>query len=79
MVFRLRPPLGPFIFILFVLALGAFIAWLKLGTERARFPEERALGYLAIAIAVVISGLTLLVATSKLWFTHLWPKKRRRH
>lgn len=78
MMFRLRPPAGPFVFALVVLAIGATIAWIQLGTDRAYLPEERAKGYLAIAVSGVIAGLTLLVATSKLWFTHLWPKKPRR-
>jgi hypothetical protein len=76
MNFRLRPPKRMFFLALLVLAAGAGIAAYYLGDDRRFLPNSRANANLAIAMSSVIAGCVVIVATAKLWFGHLWHKRR---
>ncbi|MBM4156867.1 MAG: hypothetical protein FJ221_17850 [Lentisphaerae bacterium] len=74
--FRLRPPKRMFFLAFLILAVGGGIAAYYLSPARRFMPDARARAYFAIAIASVSSGCILIVATAKLWFRHLWHKRR---
>lgn len=76
MNFRLRPPKRIFFIALLILAAGAGVAAYLLGEDRRFLPNSRAHAYLAIAVSAVLSGCVVIVATAKLWFGHLWHKRR---
>lgn len=76
MNFRLRPPKRMFFLALLILAAGAGIAAYYLGDDRRFLPNSRANANLAIAMSSVIAGCVVIVATAKLWFGHLWHKRR---
>ena len=74
--FRLRPPKRMFFYALLILAAGGGIALYYLSPERRFLPHSRSMAYLAIAFSVVLSGCLVIIATAKLWFRHLWHKRR---
>ncbi len=74
--FRLRPPKRMFFLAFLILAAGGAIAAYYLGPEKRFLPNARSTAYFAIAFSSVLAGCILIVATAKLWFRHLWHKRR---
>ncbi len=74
--FRLRPPKRMFFYAFLILAAGGGIAAYYLSPEKRFLPGSRSTAYFAIAFSSVVSGCVLIVATAKLWFRHLWHKRR---
>lgn len=77
MVYRRSPPLAPFIWALIILGIGEGAHWYLTHGEAYRTDElAQSRGHLILAISVVISGLIIITATAKLWFRHLWHKRK---
>ena len=74
--FRLRPSKRMFLLAFLILAAGGAIAAHFLSPERRFLPNARATAYFAIAASSVLAGCILIIATAKLWFRHLWHKRR---
>jgi hypothetical protein len=73
--YRRLPPAAPFIWAAVVLAIGVGLWWYF--TRGLPYADEAApaRGRLALAVSIVISGLMVISATSKLWFRHLWHRR----
>jgi hypothetical protein len=81
-MFKMKPNKGTLIGALVVFLLGALV-FFEAHRDVGNIPaQERA--KLFFAIAIVISGVLLIVSTGRMWFKHLWhdryagKKKRRR-
>lgn len=69
-MFKMRPHKGTLIAALVVLVLGAWFFF-----EGHQDPGDipaRERGNLILAIAIVLSGLLLIISTGRMWFSHLW-------
>ena len=77
MVYKRTPPLAPFIWALIILGLGVGARWyLTHGAEYRADESAASRGQLIFSICIVVSGLIVISATSKLWFRHLWHKRK---
>ena len=76
MNFRLRPPAIAFWAPLFVLTIGYAIFYYYRSPAMIGDPNAQAMSNLALAVAIVIAGLIVIVATAKLWFLHLWHRRK---
>lgn len=74
--YRRMPPVAPFLWAALVLAVGVGLWWYW--TRGLSYADEAApaRGRLALAVSIIISGLMVISATSKLWFRHLWHRRR---
>ncbi|AKJ65380.1 hypothetical protein [Kiritimatiella glycovorans] len=86
-MFRLRPNYGLLLFALIVLLLGLFgYAEMQREAETGNI-DAQGRARLILVITVIICGISVIVATARLWFRHLWgeadsrlfrPRKPRR-
>jgi hypothetical protein len=74
--YRRRPSRHTLALALFVMAAGAGGAAYFMYGEPRVLPTSPGRAYLCLAAAAVIAGWIVIVATSKLWFKHLWHKRR---
>lgn len=74
--YRRLPPAGPFIWAALILAAGGVLAWYHRGPLRHVDPDAPVRGRLILAVTVVLAGLIVISATAKLWFRHLWHKRK---
>lgn len=74
--FRLRPPKRMFVLAFLILAVGGVVAAYYLSPGQRFLPNAQSRAHFAIAFSSVLSGCILIVATAKLWFRHLWHKRR---
>ena len=71
--FTLRPHPGVTIALILVLIIGLLGAFSLLGKEDGS-GQYRQQGVLVLIITGMLTFFLTIVATSKMWFTHLWKK-----
>jgi hypothetical protein len=75
-VFRMRPRWGFLWLAVFVFVIG-FMGVLQLKEVAAHgdiHAESRA--SLVWALTIILSGLLVIIATARMWFPHLWHRRR---
>lgn len=69
-MFKMRPQKGTLIAAICVLVLGA-LYFFEAHRDPGDIPaQDRA--HLIFAVSVIVSGLLLIIATGRMWFSHLW-------
>lgn len=81
-MFKMKPQPLPMIGSLAVIILGVLL-WIQGHSDPGNIPAHNR-SNLILVISIVIGGLLLIVATSRMWFKHLWhdrydKKGKRRH
>ena len=76
MNYRRAPPAGPILLALVILAMGMGGHWYYSGGAGFQGEQGCAHGNLILAVSIVVSGLIIIAATAKLWFRHLWHKRK---
>lgn len=69
-MFKMRPQKGWLASSIGVLVLGVLFFY-----NGHRYPGDlpaQARAHLVLMVSIVIAGLMLIVATGRMWFTHLW-------
>jgi len=75
-LFRLRPRWGFLIAAVFVLVAGGLGALQLMESVRYGDLDAGNQGRLVWAGTIVVSGLLFIISTSRMWFTHLWHRRR---
>ena len=71
-MFRLRPNYGLLVFALIVLLLGLFgYAEMRREAETGNI-DAHGRARLLLVVTVIICGISVILATARLWFRHLW-------
>lgn len=74
-MFKMKPHKGSLLMALGILLLG-ILFFVEGHRDPGDIPaQERA--KLVLAISIVIAGLLLIIATGRMWFTHLWHDRYR--
>lgn len=69
-MFKMRPQQGTLWLALFVLMMGA-IAYLDGHMDPGDIPAQSR-SRLILTISIIVSGALMVIATSRMWFRHLW-------
>lgn len=69
-MFKLRPQRGTLWLAVFFLLLGGLAFW-NGHRDPGNIPAQDR-SNLFLAISIVVSGLLLIISTSRMWFQHLW-------
>lgn len=69
-MFKMKPQPLPLIGALVVFVLG-FLFWVEGHRDPGNIPAHGRAD-LAFVVSIVIAGLLFIVATSRMWFKHLW-------
>ena len=69
-MFKMKPQRGTLWVSIIVLVVGALAFWDGHQDPGNIGAQERA--NLFLALSIVISGVLMIIATSRMWFSHLW-------
>jgi hypothetical protein len=79
-MFKMKLPMGPFLGAAFILAIGGFAH--AYGHQDPGDLDAHRSSSMFLVICIILSGMLVILATARMWFTHLWHdryknKKRR--
>ena len=71
--FRMKPQYGT-LMVAFVILVVGILGFYESHSDPGNLDAEKR-GYLLLAICIVVSGVLIITATSRMWFRHLWHQR----